>query len=753
MIDKKYLPYIFLAFLAFAVHAAATDRLIDHVDPFIGTGGDGFGVGSAYPGPSAPFGMVKPGPDTSTGSRAEGFYHCAGYYYRDKHIRGFSHTRMHGTGAPDYGNIMVMPTIGRAADMINEENYRSKFSHKEEEAKAGYYAVTLKDTGIRVELTAGEHTGHHRYTFPASNKALLVVNASHFGYIGDGTPVETDVKVDENNREVTGWFHYKGSLTGRDGGIKTYFVIKTKFPFKNKGVWNDGEYKESDSEAHGTTAGAVVGFEAKEGEVLELKVAISFISVEQARANMGADAPGWDFDGHRARTEDAWEKLLSRIRIEGTPERFKTIFYTAMYHSMLMPTLFTEAGGAYRGFDGEVHIAEGFRYYSDFSMWDTFRTLHPLLALVTPEFQRDMVVSLIKMYEQGGFIPKWAAGTGYSNCMISTPADSVIADTYLKGITDFDVELAYKGMREIATSPTPPGSRYGGREGINDYMSTGYLPADKHGGSAAITLEHAFNDFALSRLAGTLGKMDDEKMFLDRSKNYRNVWNPEVGFFDGRNADGSFMENFNDTVWRESYTEGTAWQWLWFVPHDVEGLIELLGGREKFIEKLDEFFRNSHRAPDTMYYDKWYWHGNEPDIHAPYLYLWAGRPDRTQEEVRWIMIKKYSTKPSGLDGNDDGGTLSSWFVFSSMGFFPIPATSRYYIGSPIFEKAVINLNNGNTFTIVAENASKKNHPYVQSLKLNGAPLDRYYIEHDEILAGGTLEFEMGSGPGEWGRAF
>ena len=747
--QRRLLVVTSILALCLIASARAQERLIDYVNPFITTGGQGFGVGSGYPGPAAPFGLIHPGPDTSEGDNMPGFYHCAGYYYGDTHIRGFSHTRIHGIGVTDLSNIMLMPTIGRPEDMMHEKNYRSEFSHKQEEAAPGYYAVTLNDTGIRVELTTGERAAHHRYTFPAAEDALVVMNPSHLTV--DSKPLDTEMKVDIENGSVTGWFQFDGGLTGRGGTkLKIYYYILSKTPFELRGMWKNDAFETGQTEAHAKTAGALLGFNTSDGQVLEFKVAISYISVEQARANLEADAPDWDFDGLMARTQAKWESLLGRIKVQGGAEKHRVMFYSGMYHSMLAPTLYTEAGGNYLGFDGKVHQAEGFRYYSDMSMWDTFRTLHPLLIIAAPEYQRDFVVSMIKMAEQGGYLPKWPAGTGYTNCMISTPADNVIADTYLKGITDFDVQAAYESMKEVALGPTDRSTHYGGREGIEDYISLGYLPADKHGGSVSKTQEHAFNDFAISQLAAALGYADDAAMFLERSRNYKNLYNPESGFFDGRNADGAFLTPGTDTAWREVYTEGTAWQWLWFAPHDVPGLMELMGGRDAFLAKLDTMFEKSHKEPDTMMYDKYYWHGNEPDIHAAYLFLWAGRPDRTQEEVRWILRKKYKNAPDGVDGNDDAGTLSSWFVFSSMGLFPIPATNRYLIGSPIFDRADISLQNGNTFTITAPGVSGKNL-YVQEALLNGEPLENPYIEHADLAAGGALELRMGPEPSDWGR--
>lgn len=734
-----------IAVILFAQHARA-ERLVDYVDPFIGTGGDGFGVGSAFPGPSLPFGMVKPGPDTSTDGKAPGFYHCAGYYYKDKQIRGFSHNRMHGTGVADYGNIMLMPATGDPLDMAEEKNYVSNFSHKSETARVGYYSVELKRTGITAEMTSAEYTAHHRHTFPAgATQALVILNAGHF--IGEGTPVETVVDVDAAKGEASGYFDFRGGLGGRDGGVKTYFVLKAKSPIGKYWTWADGKFTPGAASVKGKTAGAVLDFGAPAGPV-EIKVAISYISVEQARANMVHDGEGWDFAATRAKAEAAWEKLLGRVVVEGGTADQKKMFYTGVYHSMLMPTQQSEAGGWFLGFDRKPHKAEGFKYYTDFSMWDTFRTLHPLLTLIAPEYERDMVVSLLEIYKYGGFIPKWPLGAAYTNCMIGTPADVVIADTYLKGITNFDVELAYKGLRDTATAPPPPGSRYSGRGGIEDYIKLGYVPSDKNGSATSDTLEYAFEDYAISRLAGALGKKEDEAMFLARSQNYRNVWNPKAGFMDGRRSDGTFAETLNPLAWLDFYTEGDAWQWAWFAPHDVDGLIELMGGREAFINKLDEFFSRSHKSPDSMMPDKWYWHGNEPDIYSAYWYLHAARPDRAQEEIRWIMNKKYSAKPGGIDGNDDGGTMSSWYVLSALGIFPIPATNRYYIGSPVFGKATVKLNNGKEIVITAKGADEKNL-YVDSASFNGKPIVEPFVTHERLVAGAQLDLTMSPSPGAW----
>jgi len=722
----------------------ASERLIDAVNPFIGTGGDGFGVGSCFPGPQAPFGMVRPSPDTSLGDSIAPFYHCGGYWYGDNIIRGFSHTRLHGVGVPGLGNIMIMPAKGNPADMIDEKNYRSPLDHKLEHAHPGYYSVILPDRDVKVEITSGYYTAHHRYTFDEPENALLVLNASH--YFGNGKPIDTNINIDSENNEITGWFFY-GSPLGKD--VKTFFLIKLNQSFDEYGTWTDSVYTESKKAASGTRAGAVFKFNSLDKGVMEAQVTISFISIDKARENMALDHPSGDFETLRQRTEKEWEDILNRITVKGGSPKHREIFYTALYHSFLMPTLFSEAGGDYLGLDNKVHKTQGFKYYTDFSMWDTFRTFHPLITLIAPEYQRDMNISIIKMYEQGGYIPKWPVANAYTGCMIGSSADIIIADSYLKGIKDFDIDTAYKGITELATIPTPPDAGYEGRSGIADYMEYGYHPSDKNTDSTSKTLEFSYNDYAIAQLAKALGKNADYDFYMKRAESYRNVWNPERDFFEGRDSEGKFAEQFNDISWREEFTEGTAWQWLWFVPHDVEGLIDLFGSKEKYYEKLDRFFKLSHKEPDTLMSDKYYWHGNEPDLYAAYMFLWAGRPDRTQEELRWIMRKKYSTKDSGLDGNDDGGTLSAWYVFNAAGFMPFPATNKYFIGSPIFTESRFKTPGGD-LVIRAKKSSGKTL-YVKGVKINGKSIDKPYFTQNDIASGGEIIIDMSAEKSDWGN--
>ncbi|UCD85989.1 MAG: GH92 family glycosyl hydrolase, partial [Deltaproteobacteria bacterium] len=736
---KKIFPVLFVLILSLAAFLVCGDNgeqtdivpLIDYVNPFIGTGGVGYGVGSTFPGPTLPFGMVKLSPDTTDQGNRPDFAHCGGYWYRDPEIRGFTHTHFSGTGAADYGNILLMPTLGIGDQKTLEEGYRSTYRHDTEAASPGYYAVTLDNYSIRVELTATEHAGYHRYTFPESDEAYVLIDVG--ASIVEGASQGTYVEITPQESEVTGWVDYVGGLSGRSGGFRLYFSARFRKPFSSYGVWSDGTIYPGENIRENKNVGAYVGYAVQDNEPIEVKVGISYISIEQARLNLKSEITDWDFEGIRQKAEDAWREALSSIEVRGGDEDERMVFATAMYHSLIMPTLFTEVNGQYLGFDRNVHSAEGFRYYSDLSLWDTFRTLHPLLVLIEPERQRDMVISLVKMKEQGGWIPKWPAALGYTNCMIGTSADIMIADTYLKGIQDFDVEKAYAGMRETAMAPTPPVSPYEGRGGISLYVDLGYLPSDQVGDATSKTLEFAYDDWAISQLARALGKEEDHELFKQRSMNYRNLWDPITKYIRGKNSDGLWVEPFDPEEFYPYYTEGNAWHWSWYAPHDPEGLINLFGSKDAFVDRLDTFFALSslvipeEGVPENIVPDPYYWHGNEPDIHAAYLFNHAGRPDKTQEWVRKVMEEKYGTGPDGLAGNDDCGTLSAWYIFSALGFYPVAGGEMYLIGSPIFKRATIHLGT-EEFTIIADNASKENK-YVNEAMLNDIPLTEPWFRH------------------------
>lgn len=715
--------------------------LVRFVNPFVATGGSGFGAGSAYPGAAAPFGMVKVSPDTASHERGLNFLHCAGYHYDDDEMVGFSHIHLHGTGVPDYGNLLLMPVTGPITEeRIQEKGYRSKFRHASEKASPGYYKVVLDRWKVKAELTATVRTAYHRYTYPAGTKQRQVLLRLDHA-LPDGKVSDAEVTV-HSEREVRGWLHSDGALSKRGGGFKLFFVLRSREPFQ-AGTWRDQKLYPKEKTQKSARIGVWMTFPEGKNPV-EIQVGLSFVSIEGAQKNLSSERKGWDFEATQKATSDAWEALLSVVKVGGGTTEQRRIFYTALYHVLQMPTILMDVDGLYRGLDGKVHQAKDFVYYSDFSLWDTYRTLHPLLVLLYPKIQRDMVRSLVAMAREGGELPRWPLATGYTSTMVGASADIVIADSYLKGIQDFDVEEAYKAMRRLAMGPPKPGSRYGGRSRIKDYVKLGYVPADKRSGSASITLEFAYNDYAIAQLAKVLGKQGDFELFRKRATNYKNVWDSKLKFFRGKNSDGSWLAEFTDQRWTKDYVEGTAWQYLFFVPHDTPGLVALFGGREETLKKLDEFFRRTEieqKTPNPINLRTYYWHSNEPDLHVATLYQQLGRPADTQRWVRWIMKNKYKDAPDGLAGNDDGGTLSAWYIFNAMGIYPVPAQDVYLLTSPIFPRVVATVQ-GSTFEVRADNASEK-AMYVKSVSLNQKSLQELSIKHTDFAKNGSLlHFQM-----------
>jgi predicted alpha-1,2-mannosidase len=725
-----------------------------NVNPFIGTGGVSYLCGNLSPGATLPFGMVRLSPDTvsNNGRRAT---NLSGYYYRDNRILGFSHTRLSGTGACDGGNFLVVPVAGTSngESPVSESLRRglnATFSHKHETAFPGYYAVASPDLGLFAELTATRRVGVHRYTFSKEQTPRLLINVTNA--LGRGKSKEAQVRVLPQANEVEGSVRTFGTFSGRYGGVKVYFVARTNQPIATFATWM-GKTLVSD---HATAAGDDIGVDLafkKNGSpaAVELKLAISYVSIQNARANLDAEAGAANFDDVLAKARDEWEEKLSRIRVEGGTDKQRTIFYTSLYHSLLMPTLFSDVNGEYLGFDLRVHHADGFNYYTDMSLWDTFRTTHPLFTWMAPREQRDFVVSLVQMAKQGGYLPRWPSGNGYTNSMFGTPADNVVAETYLKGIRDFDVETAYQAMRKTALGPTK-NSRFSGRSGIEDYLKFGYCPADRMRQSVARTLEYASSDHAIARLAEALGHHEDVKLFDKHAQFYRNLWNPKTQYFQPRNSNGEFDPAFRPLLltyldasgaFTHAYVEGSAEQWRWAVPHDTKGLVSLFKNRDYFVQELDSFFK--HSVPDVgRPPNAYYWHGNQPDIYAAFLFNAADRPDLTQKWSRWILDFKYGDQENGLDGNDDGGTLSAWYVLASLGLYPTAGTTRYQIASPIWTRAEVKTGD-QRFTIVADGTTPKN-VYVQKASLDGTHLDRSWLDHKEIARRGELHFVMGPTP-------
>jgi len=726
------------------------------VDPFIGTGGLPWVSGMLFPGATTPFGMVRLSPDTAWPGGIHPFT-CgtAGYYYGHDHLWGFSHTRLSGTGVEDMGHFRVTPAVGN----FDPADRRSKplvFSHDQETSTAGYYAVNLPGIDCLAELTATQHTGAHRYTFRSAKDAHLFIDATSF--LADGRAEEGKINILPETREVEGEALVFTGFTGRYDGLKGYFVARFDTPFASYSTWSEGVSVEGRTEAAGNDTGANINFGNIKNRPVELKVGVSFVSLANARQNLEAECGGLDFDGVRDAARREWESSLSTIQIETDDPEIKTVFYTALYHAMIMPTNFTDVNGQYLGFNRQIGEADGFIYRTDMSLWDTFRTEHPLLTLIAPDVQRDCLKSLVRMARIGGNLPRWPSGGGYTGSMFGTPADMVIAESYLKGIRDFEAEEAYALMKNTALSPEKVG--LDGRDGNAEFLQYGYCPADTIKNSVSRTLEYAWADGSIALMAEALGKTDDAAFFTEKSMAYKNVFDSATKYFRPRNTDGSWQTLFfpNVTSYYDeilpvkvsrAYCEGSPRHWRWTAPHDTAGLIELFGGPDYFVDELDRFMADASKTRAAVDPGPGYWQGNQHDIHAPYLFDDAGRPDLTQKWVRWALADRHSADVDGLDGNDDGGTLSAWYVFSAMGLYPVAGTDRYWLGSPNLDKAVMNLGGGKTLTVIANNQSPANI-YVQSVTLNGVRLDKPSVIHSQIAGGGTLVFTMGDTPAPGG---
>ena len=722
------------------------------VNPFIGTGGYPWVCAHNFPGAMVPFGMVRLGPETTSTLLHERALNTSGYYYDDDQVLGFSHTRMNGTGATDGGHFLVRPALEAIGPRPPRKGQSTTFSHSEELASPGYYAVRLPKLGVLAEFTATPRVGIHRYTFRPNTTPHLILDVMNA--LGGRRSAEGTLRVLPEAKEVEGSVRTFGTFAGRYGGIKAYFVARFGQPFAGFSTWQGNAVSRAPAAAADTRVGVDLGFApTNRPQVVTLKLAVSYVSIENARANLQAEAAARDFDQVLTEAQRAWEERLKLVRVEGGSDAQKEIFYTALFRTFQMPTVFNDANGDYIGFDRKVHQAAGFQYFTDLSLWDTFRTTHPLYTLLAPKDQQDMLVSLVKMLEQGGWLPRWPSGHGYSNSMLGTPADIVIADSYLKGIRDFDVEQAYQSMRRTALGPTPPRAAFSGREGVAEYLHSGYCPAGLVRNSVTRTLEYCWADHAISLLAKALGHDEDADLFGRHALFYRQVWNPGTQYFQPKDAQGRFVEPFKPLLltyfdrkgkYTRDYVEGSALQWRWGAPFDAEGMIALFKSRDYFVAELDAFFAKSDPAMGAVSPGSYYWHGNQPDIHAAYLFNEAGRPDLTQKWVRWILDHKYGTGYDGLDGNDDAGTLSAWYVLSALGLYPVAGSDRYQLGAPLFERAELRLRD-KPLVIVAENYAPDRF-YARKVVLNGTPLDRAWIKHSEIANGGELRFVMDSEP-------
>jgi predicted alpha-1,2-mannosidase len=729
-----------------------TVSLINYVDPFIGTM-----YGHVSPGTAVPFAMTSWDPESKQQAWSLSFpytYYTEGGYPDQKvepEIAGFRGSHYpSGSSATDYGLITIMPESG---SLVLGSNRASSFSHHDEEASPGYYAVTLENYDIRAELTSTMHSGIFKFTYSQAGTGNLLVDTQ----LGTGY-----AKVIPENNEIVGYSSV-AQYTAPTGVFKGYFDIKINKSF-SFGTWDGGDNSHpGQGEITAFNMGAWATFSVSAGETVMVKASMSFISIDQARANLTSEIADWNFDRVRSSAENAWENALGTIEVVGSQDQ-KKMFYTALYHTMLAPRVSSEGGRYYSVFDGQMHQGE---FYDGFSMWDTFRAEQALLILTQPSRVADMAQSLVDMYEQGGWMPSWP-DPGYSTLMIATHGDSIIAETYLKGITGFDVQKAYEGMVKNATQ-TPP-TFYKARIGIKDYIRLGYASADNgYPESVGLTLEYAYDDWSIAQLAKALGKDSDYNYYMNRATYYRNVFDNSVGFTRGRNSNGSWFGTTYDPTGKVGYNtqpdEGDSWQYTWFAPHDVWGLRQLIDGSKNnpnypgdFITKLETLFQRSEEArliAENQYAEhgtvKYYWHGNEPGEHIPYLFDYAGEPWRTQFWVDNIMKTRYRIDPFGLPGNDDCGQMSTWYVLSAMGFYPVePPSLTYEIGRPIFDKVTIHLANGKDFVIEAQNVSDTNM-YIQSATLDGRPLSKPWFEHSQLESGGTMTFVMGPSPNtSWG---
>ncbi|MEO6871669.1 MAG: GH92 family glycosyl hydrolase [Chthoniobacterales bacterium] len=727
-------------------------RLSDYIRPLVGTKGEG----NTYPGPSAPFGMVQLSPDTDK----ELWDTASGYEYSDPTIFGFSLTHLSGTGIPDLGDFLFVPQVGEpklvsGTKGLAGSGYLARYSHNDEAASAGYYRVKLQDSGVNVELTAGERAGMMRMTFPASEKATILLDLQHVLSGKKWKVVWSHLRV-ENNSTVTGYHLVNGWAKERP----LYFAARFSRPFDKAEIFSDGKpviydtYRfRSAYEAVGTDLKFLATYVTNKQEPILIKVAVSAVSAANALKNLDDEIKDWDFDALRERTRRRWDDELARIKIEGT-EQQKETFYTSMYHTLLAPNLYEDVNGEYRGLDQNTRVAKGFTNYTVFSLWDTYRATHPLFALIEAPRDADMINSMLAHYDQSveHMLPIWSLQANETWCMIGYHAVPVIADAIAKNVKGFDVERAYEAAKTTAMNP-----HY---DSVATYAKLGWVPFDKENESVSKTLEYAYDDYTIAQTARRLGKRDDANYFQKRAESYKNLFDPSVGLMRGKDSAGHWHSPFNphsydETAGVNDFTEGTSWQYSWYVPQDVPGLISLMGGRDAFAKKLDSLFTfreadASKGVSDIQGRIGEYWHGNEPSHHVIYLYSYAGQPWKTAERLREVVTKFYGNDPDSLSGNDDCGQMSAWYVFTCLGFYPVcPASDYYVIGAPQLPKAVMHLSNGHDFTMTAEKLSEANK-YVQSATLDGKRLDQPFLKFTDLAKGGTLVFTMGPQPSAWG---
>lgn len=728
---KKLSVFLYTLALGSAFYSCSTAKqdtpqtdYTQYVDPFIGAADNGH----TFPGACRPFGMIQTSPVTG----AVGWRYCSEYMYADSIIWGFTQTHLNGTGCMDLGDILVMPFTGERHRTWDA--YRSSFSKTSENATPGYYTVTLDQAKVKAELTATTHAALHRYTYEQADSASILIDLQH-GPAWNEKQYHSQVNSCEVNWEND------STLTGHVNNKvwvdqDYYFVMQFSHP-----VIDHFELPMAETEKGKRL---VASFNIQPGEEVLMKVALSTTGVEGAKANMAAEVPGWDFEGIRTAAKADWNSYLSRIEVEGTDEE-KTNFYTSFYHALIQPNEISDVDGRYRNAADSVVNATGGKFYSTFSLWDTYRAAHPFYTLMVPERVDGFINSLVDQAEVQGYLPIWGLWGKENFCMVANHGVSVVAEAYAKGFRGFDAERAFNAIKQTQTVSHPLKSNW------ENYMKYGYFPTDlTEAESVSSTLESVYDDYAAADMAKRMGKTEDAAYFARRADFYKNLFDSSTQFMRPKKSDGTWKSPFNPSQIGHAesvggdYTEGNAWQYTWHVQHDVPGLIALFGGEEPFLNKLDSLFtlKLETTQADVTGLIGQYAHGNEPSHHVTYLYALAGRPERTQELIREIFDSQYSPKPNGLCGNDDCGQMSAWYMFSAMGFYPVnPVSGEYVFGAPQLPEFVLHLADGKTFTIKAEGLSEANK-YVKSITLNGEPYTKNFISHADIVKGGTLVYQM-----------
>ncbi len=724
-------------------------------------------MGHTFPGATSPFGMVQLSPETNQQPMyIDGLYnpevysYCSGYQYDDSSIFGFSHTHFSGTGHSDLGDFLIMPTTGPlqlepGSATTNQEGYHSKFSHDHEYAEPGYYRVELDDYSISAELTTSDRVGFHRYTFPRSDSVHIILDLMSNIYNHDGKNVWVFIRV-ENDSLITGYRQTHGWARTR----KVFFAMKFSKPFHHyghkkyddvayNGHYKDFEEKENFPEMAGRNIRVFFNFNTEQDEKIMIKLALSSVSTNGALKNLQEEIPHWDFDQIKQETQNKWNKELAKVEVETSTEAQKLTFYTALYHTMLGPIIYEDVDGSYRGLDQNIHQSDGFTNYTIFSLWDTYRALHPLFNILHPKRNNDMIKSMLAHYDQSvhGMLPVWSHYANENWCMVGYHSVSVVADAIVKGTTDVDLRRVLEACKNTSTVPY--------YDGLEDYILLGYVPEEASPYSVSQTLEYAYDDWCIAQIAKKAGNKQLQDGYMKRSESYLNIYDADIGYMRPKLENGEWRDAFDplDTH-GQGFIEGNAWNYGLYVPHNINKMIAMMGGKDKFSEHLDIIFtteiedkyieKNEDITRDGIIGN--YVHGNEPGHHMPYLYNWTNHPWKTQSRVRMIMDTMYSSDKDGLCGNDDAGQMSAWYIFSALGFYPVnPGSDEYALGSPLVKNAQVDLGNGKKLIIQTVNQSRDN-VFVKKVERNGNIVDGYIIKHGDLMEGGTITFHMQNVP-------